>query len=255
MKPSLIILTAIFLIFQCAISFAQTRSYQAGEKLTYDLEYGFISAGVGIIMVKDTILDKKHVNHVICRGETVGMADALFKVRDRYESFIEPKTDLPVKSVRSIREGHYKYYDEVTYNRDSSTVISKLKGTQPVPSKIQDILSAFYYARNFYFNDQLKKDQIITIMTYFSNELWPLRIRYNGTENVRTSIGKVECYKFTPITEVGRAFESNDDMEIWISRDENRIPIKIRFKLIVGSFTCELAEYSKLAHPFSSLKK
>ena len=231
------------------------RSYGAGENLTYSLDYGFITGGKGILSVKDTIMNGQPVLHIVARGETVGMADALFRIRDRYESYIDPSSDLPVKSIRSIREGRYKYYDEVLYNHDSSYVISKKAGVKPVPSKIQDILSAFYYARNFKFNDNLKQGEIIEIMTYFSNELFPLRIRYRGIETIKTKFGRIECYKFSPVTEVGRAFKTEDDMQVWISRDNNRIPIKISFNLVVGSFTCNLDHYQKLKHPFSALQK
>ncbi|MBN2166994.1 MAG: DUF3108 domain-containing protein [Marinilabiliaceae bacterium] len=251
-----------FLFFVLAIAItknlnAQTKnsSYKIGEKLEYSLNYGFINGGKGVLEVKKGIIDGKVLNHVICTGETVGVADALFKVIDQYESYINPETNLPIKSIRDIKEGKYRYYDEVTYDHDSLLAKSKIKGTVPVPSRIQDILSAFYYARNVYFNDNLKKGEVIQIMTYFSNELWPLRIRYNGIETIKTEVGKVECYRFTPITEVGRAFENEDDMEIWISRDSNRIPVKIKFKLFVGSFTCDLEKYSNLMYPFNSLKK
>lgn len=254
---ALFIASALLLCITTAFSpiKPQNRSYGAGEVLTYSLDYGFITGGKGIMSVKDTLIKGIPVLHVVARGETVGMADALFRIRDRYESYIDPSTDLPVKSVRSIREGRYRYYDEVLYNHDSSFVISKKAGVKPVPSKIQDILSAFYYARNFKFNENLKQGEIIEIMTYFSNELFPLRIRFRGIETIKTKFGKIECYKFSPVTEVGRAFKTEDDMHVWISRDNNRIPIKISFNLVVGSFTCNLDQYQSLKHPFTALKK
>ncbi|MBN2742965.1 uncharacterized protein DUF3108 [Breznakibacter xylanolyticus] len=250
---------AILAIFAMLTGFdtpvKKNTSYGPGEFLEYSLNYGFIKGGKGILSVKDTLMNGVKLNHVVARGETVGVADMLFSVRDRYESFINPTNDLPMKSVRSIKEGRYKYYDEVTYNHDSLYVVSKLKGTQPVPSRIQDILSAFYYARNFKFNDSLKKDEIIEIMTYFSNELFPLRIRYRGIETVSTKFGDVQCYRFSPVTEKGRAFATEDDMHVWISRDANRIPVRIQFDLTVGSFNCVLDNYKNLKNPFTSLKK
>ena len=230
-------------------------SYGPGEYLEYSLSYGFIKGGKGVLSVKDTVLNGQRVNQVVARGETVGIADAVFSVKDRYESFIIPESDLPIKSVRSIKEGRYRYYDEVTYNHDSLYVKSKLKGTHPVPSRIQDILSAFYYARNFSFNDNLKEGEMIEIMTYFSNEIYPLRIRYRGKEDVKTKFGTVQCYLFSPVTEAGRAFVTEDDMHIWISRDNNHIPVRIQFDLKVGSFNCELETYKNLKNPFSSIKK
>lgn len=248
------LLVFLLLVITCPIFSQYNNSYKAGEKLEYSLNYGWINGGIGVLEVKEAIYMGSKVNHVIARGETVGVADAIFKVRDKYESFIDPDTDLPLKSIRNIKEGRYRYYDEVTYDHDSLKAMSQLKGEVLVPSRIQDILSAFYYARNVYFNDDLEKGELIQIMTYFSNELWPLRIRYQGIETIKSEIGKVECYKFLPVTEVGRAFENEDDMEIWISRDKNRIPIKIKFKLAVGSFTCDLEKYRNLNYPFTSLK-
>lgn len=231
------------------------RAFQDGEHLTYSVAFSIFSAGIANLTVNDTILDNQKLLHLDMKGATTGLADIIYKVRDRYESFIDSETDMPVKAVRDIREGGYKYYNEVLFNRDSSTVLSQRSGVKPVPENTLDILSAFYYARNHYFNDSLKMGEVISFMTYFSDEQFPFRMKYEGVEIVKTKIGKVECYKFAPITEIGRSFESNDDMNLWISKDDNRIPVKIKFELVVGSFTCVLQNYSGLKYPFTSLKK
>ncbi|PWE00461.1 DUF3108 domain-containing protein [Marinilabilia rubra] len=236
-------------------TYFQQRVYGPGEELRYSLNYGFIKGGEASLMVKDTTLHGEKLHHVIARGKTVGLADAIYKVRDRYESFIDPQTDLPVKSVRSIREGSYRYYNEVSYEHqhlDSAKIESKKSGEKWVPENIQDILSAFYYARKHKFNEDLKEGELIEIMTYFSDELFPLRIRYKGVEVIDTPLGDLECYKFVPVTEVGRAFKNEDDMQVWISRDKNRVPVRIRFQLRVGAFTCNLEQFRGLHNPFSS---
>lgn len=235
----------------------QSPVYGPGEELMYSLNYGFIKGGEADLLVKDTLLNGQRVHHVIARGKTVGLADAIYKVRDRYESFIHPETDLPVKSVRSIREGSYRYYNEVEYEHqhaDSAKVMSQKSGNHWVPENIQDILSAFYFARKYKFNDNLREGEMIEIMTYFSDELFPLRIRYKGIETIETSLGKLECYKFVPVTEVGRAFKNEDDMQVWISRDQNRVPVRIRFELRVGAFTCNLEQFRGLKNPISSFR-
>lgn len=236
-------------------TYAQHRIYGPGEELRYSLNYGFIKGGEANLMVKDTTLNGERLHHVIARGRTVGLADAIYRVRDRYESFIHPETDLPAKSVRSIREGSYRYYNEVWYDHshtDSAKIKSQKSGEKWVPENIQDILSAFYYARKHEFNEDLREGEMIEIMTYFSDELFPLRIRYKGIEVIDTPLGELECYKFVPVTEVGRAFKNEDDMQVWISRDKNRVPVKIRFELRVGAFTCTLEQFRGLQNPFSS---
>ncbi|MCU4174541.1 DUF3108 domain-containing protein [Carboxylicivirga sp. N1Y90] len=230
------------------------QAYKGGEQLVFTLNYGFVTGGKAYLTVSDTVLNGERVHHVIGKGQTVGMADVIYKIRDQYESYINPKTQLPVKAVRSIREGRYRYYNEVTYNRDSSTVLSQKSGIHTVQDSILDILSAFYFARNHKFDDNLKENEIIEFMTYFSDENFPLRIRYRGTEVIKTKFGKVECYKFSPVTEVGRAFKTEDDMHVWITKDRNRMPIKVKFNLAVGSFTCILDEFRGLMHPFDSIR-
>lgn len=231
------------------------KAYQAGEELTYTVRYGFITGGAGHFSIKDTVINSKKVDHVVVKGVTTGLADAIFKVRDVYESYMDIKTDMPVKAIRNIREGRYRYYDEITYDRDSSVVYTTKSGTHKIPPKALDVVSAFYFARSHVFNDNLKEGEIIELVTFFAGKVFPLRIRYRGIETISTRFGKVQCYLFSPITEVGRAFKTEDDMQVWISRDNNRLPIKIRFNLVVGSFVCELTQFRGLRHPFSSIKQ
>ena len=233
------------------------QSFGPGEDLTYAVRYGFIKGGEGHFAVTDTLIDGKHINHIVCGGQTTGVADVFYKVRDTYESYMDPKTQLPLMSKRNIREGRYRYNDCVTYNRTDTTLHKWIKRrdkepeTKVIPTKdgIVDIVGAFYHARNNAFNDNLQVGDTVIYNTYFSDEEFTLRILFRGIETVETKIGKIECYKFSPVTEVGRAFKSNDDMHIWISRDKNRIPVKVLFDLRVGSFVCEITDAKGLKYP------
>lgn len=236
-----------------------TIAYQSGEQLKYSLNYGFITGGYATFTVNDSVLNGIHTNHLVMKGKSSGILEALYKIRDKYSSFIDVETDQPVKSIRDIREGRYKYYNEVLYNyasvdEDSITILSQRSGEVKVPKNIHDIVSAFYFARRFYFNDSMKKGDIISFKTYFGDEIFPLKIRYVGLETVKTKFGKIECYLFHPVTEVGRAFKTEEDMKLWVSRDGNRIPIKATVNLKVGSFVCELEEFKGLKNSFGSIK-
>jgi hypothetical protein len=229
-------------------------AYGPGEELHYTMNYGFITGGRGMLSVRDTVLNGKRVYHLTGSAHTVGLADRIYKIRDVYESFVDPATNFPVKSIRNISEGRYRYYNEVLFNhgKDSTMIISQKSGQKYVPADIYDIVSAFYIARKKHFNDNMVVGQVIEIQTYFSDEVYPLRIRYRGLETINTKFGKLECYKFSPVTEVGRAFKTEDDMHVWITRDQNRVPVRIRFNLVVGSFVCDLDQFRGLQNPFSS---
>ncbi len=234
-----------------------STAYGSGEELHYVIYYSFLTGGRAVLSVNDTILNDNSVFHLKATAKTVGLPGKIFKILDTYESFINPNTELPVKSIRNIREGRYRYYNEVLFDHDirpdSTYIISQRSGSKYVSPGIFDIVSAFYYARMHQFNDDMTEGEIIELMTYFADEEFPLLIRYQGTEIISTQFGQIECYRFGPITEVGRAFETEDDMHVWISKDENRLPIRVRFKLKVGSFICDLEKFRGLKNPFSSI--
>ncbi|MBE0674717.1 MAG: DUF3108 domain-containing protein [Bacteroidales bacterium] len=248
---------AIFLLITGSPVFPQSNGapYILGEKISYIIHYGVINGGVASLEIKDAELDGRKIWNSSMTMQTTGMADAIFKVRDVYESFINPATELPLKSVRNISEGKYKKYNEVLFDHasrsDSAVLLSDLTGTHITEQGIHDILSCFYWFRKRYmpYASGFKTGQIITINTWFTDEFYPIRMRYAGMEEIRTKAGKIMCHKFNPVTEVGRLFKTEEDMSVWFSADKNYLPVKIRFDIFVGSFTVNMVSYEGLAYP------
>jgi len=230
------------------------NAFQAGENLKYLVHYGWIDGGVASLKVENSSLYDRNVYHIIMNARTKGITDKLYRVDDTYESFILPETGLPLKSIRNIKEGNYRNYNEVLFNQDEDYVVSLLTGKHYVPDSTLDILSAFFFLRNILTekgSTGLKDNEIIKMSTYFGDEIYPLVIRYKGKETIKTDLGKVRCIKFQPVTEVGRVFDENDDMTIWISDDLNFVPIRVQFELFIGSLNCDLIEYTGLKYYMS----
>lgn len=235
-------------------------SYQPGEKVNYTIEYGVLTGGTASIeVVEDTLFGTK-VWHARMEARTTGITDALFRVLDIYESFIDPADELPLKSIRNIREGRYRKYNEVLFDHntraDSAILTSDLTGIHITEQGIHDILSCFYYFRNHILPKKtLVQGEMITIMTWFTDELYPIRLRYMGTEHIRTKAGRLLCHKFNPVTEKGRLFSTEEGVSFWFSADKNYLPVKIRFDIFVGSFTVEMTDYHGLVHPLEIKKR
>jgi len=230
-----------------------TKSYKQGEELLYSLSYGFIHGGNASIKLGLTEFNNKKVYHAYLDAKTVGITDKLFNIEDIYESYFDTITCLPYKSIRNITEGSYKYYDEVFFTQQDCTIYSQKSGKLKVPPNILDIVSSLFYLRRMSI-ENFKKDEVITFITYFGDEIFPFPLRFRGKEIIKTEFGKVECFRFDPVVEVGRIFESEDDMTFWITADKNQIPIKIRMKLIVGAVYCDLKEYKNIVKDFQILK-
>jgi hypothetical protein len=251
----------ILVILFSSAGWGQTKSYSVGEKITYSIQYGFITGGSTLLELERDTNKGKEVWHSKITAKTTGIADAVYRVLDIYESYIDPATELPVKSVRNIHEGRYRKYNVVTFDHktraDSAILTSDLTGIHIAPKGIHDILSCFYYFRNHTlpFGDNLKPGELTTIQTWFTDQLYPIRLRYIGIDEIRTRVGKIKCYKFNPVTETGRLFKTEEDVSFWFSADKNYLPVKIRFDIFVGSFSVEIVSYEGLLYPLEIKKK
>jgi hypothetical protein len=256
----LIISSGLFSLLLFPVA-GQIMSYQPGEKVNYVIHYGAINGGVATLELKKDTSYGMELWLTSMVAKTTGMADALFRVLDIYECYINPKTELPVKSTRNISEGRYKRYNVVLFDhdtrQDSAILSSNLTGTHITPKGIHDILSCFYWFRNHILPDieNIKKGEMITIMTWFTDELYPIRMRYIDTEDVKTRAGKIRCYKFNPVTETGRLFKTEEDVSFWFSADKNFLPVKIRFNIFVGAFMVEVVSFEGLLYPLEIKKK
>jgi len=244
----LFIFTSIiqFTAFSQTFNILPNSYFKNGELISYVLRYGFITGGQATIEVKDSSLDMRNLFQLIAIAKTTGIADKLFHVRDEYESFINKESGLPDLAIQNVKEGKtYKYYNEARYYRKNNLIVSSKSGEHKVKDSILDILSAFYYVRRVDFS-KIKEGDSIKLITFFSDDIFPLELRYKGKETIRTKLGKIKCLKFAPVVDPGRVFKSRDDMLIWYTDDANRIPIKIIFELKVGHLTVEMRSYSKL---------
>ena len=225
------------------------RPFKPGEKLTYTIKFGPIIGGTASITIKHTNYKNTPVYHSVAQGQTIGLAEKLYSVKDVFESYFDVNTGLPVKLVRDVKEGNYKKREEATFNRRNNTAYSVRKDTTiAVPSEILDMVSLIYFIRSIDY-DNIKPGDVIKTVTYFDDEIFPFDIRYKGKEDVRTKYGKIRCHRFDPVVEPGRMFESEDDMQIWMSDDKNVIPVKVRFDLVVGSLRMDLEQFANLKYP------
>jgi hypothetical protein len=245
MKNILILISMLFLpVFALAQS---ENSYTSGEKLKFMIYYGPIDGGYIDAELKITKLNGKEVYHSKMVAKTTGIADRLYKVRDEYQSYFDPHSVLPYKSIRDISEGKYKKYNIVHYYHSKNLVVNIENTEFEVPSDVRDMVSVFHYIRNIDYNNLMHGD-VIKVNTFFDNEIFPFDMRFMGKETITTRKGTFNCIKLVPFVEPGRIFSSEDDMTIWMSDDQNRVPVRVKFNLKVGSIKCDLIEFSGLKH-------
>lgn len=235
----------------------KNTSFQEGEQITYIVFYNvagiYVNAGTAVFTSSLERMNNRVVYHVTGEGKTNPSYDWIFKVRDKYESFIDTVTMEPLKFLRNIDEGGYKKYENITFNRNANTAVTT-EGVFKVPDCVQDVLSAVYYARNIDFSKYNVNDKIPFYM-FLDNEVYSMYIRYLGKETVKTKYGKFKAIKFKPLLIKGTIFEGGEKMTVWVSDDANRIPIRIESPIVVGKVKVDMMTSRNLRYPLTSLIK
>ena len=247
----------ILFIFAATVGFkSQNHSaFQVGEQFVFKINYEFINAGYATLEVKEAIINNNNVFHVIGKGFTTGVTKLFFKVEDTYESYIDKDTGNPYQFIRKIDEGGYIKNQEGFFNQTENKILVKdykykTENTFSIPRNTQDILSSFYYLRNYPNIDKMKSGEFVAIDMFFDNKTTKFRLKFIGRENIKTKFGVVSTMIFIPFVQTGRVFKEEESITIWISDDSNRLPVRVKANLLVGSIRADLDGYKGLKYPF-----
>ena len=257
-KPLFILIT----IFSFQVSLAQNDSaFQDGEWFKFKMSYsGWLKAGNATLTVNETRLDERDVYHVVGKGWTTGAIKWFFKVEDLYESYFDKNSNLPYKFIRKIDEGGHTKDIEIVFNqetREAKVNNKKRKKVSTIATKanVQDMVSAFYYLRNNYETDKIEVGDEVKLNMFFDEENYLFRLKFLGRETIKTKFGRIETLKFRPYVLAGRVFKEQESLTLWVSADENKIPLKVKADLAVGSLRADLEAFKGLKHSFKIVIK
>ncbi len=259
MKKLLYICTALvgmsFLLSSSTVTYPTrtNNAFGVGEKLRYRVTYGFMDAGEAIMEVKSTSKkgNGRNLYQAVGTGRTLGGFNAFYKVDDTYETFIDREGIFPWYFKRRVDEGGYKINQDYTFKHHQYKVDNGEGKEFKIPMGIQDMISSFYYARTIRMQ-YMKVGQEFSFKCFMDDEVWPLKVKYVGDEEIRIRKGKFKVHKFVPVVQTGRYFKSEDDVNFWVTADDNKIPILVKAKIPVGIVKMHLVEWSNLKNPLTS---
>ena len=251
----LFIFIAVFTTFSFGTQNKES-AFSTGEWFKFRIHYGVINAGYATLEVKESVRNNKKVFHAIGKGYTTGMSRFFFKVDDTYESYFDKETGNPYQFVRKIDEGGYTKNQEGFFNQGTDIVTvkdykKKTEKTFAVPNNIQDIMSTFYYLRNHPSVDRLKVGEAIAIDMFFDEETTKFKLKFIGRENIETKFGIIPTMVFRPLVQSGRVFKEEESLSVWISDDDNKLPVRIKASLAGGSIKADIDGFKGLKYPFT----
>ena len=235
----------------------KNNSFYAGEKLEYRVHLGFLSGAYATIEISETIytINERPCFRINIHGRTAGVIDLFYKVRDTWGSYLDTAAIVPQRFYRYIRENKYRkneivdfdhFKDSVTVARlDKKTMKLKEKVNFPIANNSQDLVSGAFYLRTMNLGKK-KKGEIIHIKGFFDDETFDMKIKYLGTETLRTKVGTFETHVMAPILPKNKLFKDEDAVKLWLSKDDNKIPLKIQAEMFVGAVEVDIKSYENL---------
>lgn len=256
-------------VFLCP-GFTQTcnitnYSFKAGEEITYIISYNWFiiwtEVGEVSLTIKNDSFKGIPTYRVAGEGYTYPGWDWFFKVRDIYISQIDQSTMKPLYFNREIHEGTYSQIEFFEYNHElgKAFVSHKTKeypwkyDTIPISSCVFDVITAFIYARNLDYSN-IKKDQLFPLTILLDQELYRISFKYIGIENVIIKdMGTYECLKFSLQLIKGVVFEEGSTMFLWVTNDNNHLPVYIESPIVVGAVKARISNIKNNRYPFTSV--
>jgi len=235
---------------------AKNTSFQDGEKISfrvyYNMSFIWATAGYATFTIKPEEYKGHKVYHITGDGKTAKSYEWFYKVRDKYESYIDKETLLPLRFIRNVNEGGFKIFSDVFFDREKTQAVNEKNKSFAITKCTQDVLSAIYFARNINYNKYKPGDKIPFDM-FLDDKLYNMYIKYKGKEKVTTKTGTFNCIKIVPLLIEGTMFKGGEKMTVWVSDDDNHIPVRIESPILVGSIKVDMVGYDNLRSPFSSM--
>jgi len=229
----------------------ENDAFSAGEKLIFEVKYGFVTAGIAEMSVpKMKRISGREAYYINFKVNSVPAFDPIYKVRDRYVTYMDKEGLFPWRFEQHIREGGFKkdfsaFFDQRRGKAKTSN------GSYDIPPDVNDIVSAFYFARTFDYAG-MQPGAKIRLQNFYKDKVYPLDVVFRGKETITVKAGTFDCVIVEPLIVEGGLFKTEGNIIIWLSDDKLRIPVKVKTKIIIGSIDAELISYEGLSGELTS---
>lgn len=229
-------------------------AFGVGERLVFNVGYSFIKAGEAVMAVPkiDTLFGRQCYQILFTVNSTPAFS-WIYKVEDRYETYLDSVGLFPWKFVQKVREGKYQRDFHAVFDQRNH-VAHTTEGEYPIPPYVHDIVSAFYFTRTLDYSNSRAGDRV-ELQNFYKDSTYSLAIKYIGRQRIEVDAGTFDCVILEPLIKEGGLFKSEGRVILWLTDDDRKIPVKVSTKVLIGSIDAELKEYSGVAEPLSAKVK
>jgi hypothetical protein len=213
------------------------------ERITFNLRFGLFKGGEAELTVTDTVYQGRPAIQYRMLGQTTGLAEKLYGVYDIYETTVDAETHLPLKTIRNVKEGDYRRYNETFFYHDNDSIYSQRSGGRKVEENLLDIISVFFYFVHTQDLDKMNPGDGITYPTLNADKISDISVKFLREEIVETDLGKIDCYVLNPTVRKGKVLERSDGIRFFMSK-EKKLPVYIAFEMRVGALKAVIRSYT-----------
>ena len=217
----------------------ENLAFGVGERLQFDIGYGFINAGSAVMEVVDLIEYKdRPAYQIITTARSNKFFSSFYPVSDRVESILDAVGLFSWRFDKDLHEGKYRARRQYEFDQVNHRVVYK-GDTLEVPSYVQDALSILYYIRT----QPLDENKSVFIDNFTDGKNYQLEVKVHRKERIKTKAGEFDCLVVEPLLQSAGIFKHEGRLTVWLTDDRLRLPVLMKSKVVVGAITAELTDY------------
>ena len=219
--------------------FVDNVAFGVGEKLTFDVNYGFINAGTATMEVVRLVeWEGRPCYQIVTRARSNSFFSAIYPVEDSIESIMDAVGLFSWRFTKRLREGSYRADRQYAFDQRNHTVVYK-DSTYTVPPFVQDAISTFYYVRT----QPLEVGKTVAVDAFVDGRQLKMEVRVLRKERITVQAGTFDCVVVEPMTEAVGVFKHEGRLKVWLTDDRVHMPVMMKSKLVIGSITVQLTSF------------
>lgn len=249
----------VFTVFWClsweVLAADRVSPWMDGEKLNYEISWGFVTAGNASLIVKPlggTPARTEFISHAWNNG----FFESMYPVQDTIYTRVRNDGWLPEVFRKTLNEGAYAQKSLIRFDRSANMAsLSDTVFKEPRSRKVKRsfdstlvlsggehcVMSAFYLVRTL----ELKPGQVAYFQAVSGKKKYKLKVICHRRERLETILGKKDCLVVEPVLDGDGIFKAKGRLTIWLTDDAKRIPVLMKTEIALGSIKAELISLSE----------
>ena len=225
---------------QCGSDIENT-AFGPGEYLEFGVYLGFLHAGSATLEVDDIVEIRGELcYHLKSTARSNAAVSVLYQVNDLVESFMDVENLYSLRYEKHLSEGNYKADKTVSFDQEAQLAFYP-KDTLQIFECTQDALSALYYVRTLDFN----VGDTIPVPNHESKKNYPINVIVHKRERISVPAGEFDCILIEPIMKATGIFKQKGKLSVWVTDNDDKMPVMMKSKIPVGSVSARLTGFKK----------